>query len=534
MLVTLLLSLLIATPLSSSKISSVQLTRVTSIAFFIAAALSFNGYYVNTLESGVSLYSGLFHVSTVSMAVEMFIFVIGGIILLSHPSFSKDQSTPLGLAEYSLIVVFSTIGASFLVSSTDLVSLYLAIELQSFAVYILSALYRNNESATAAGLKYFLLGALSSALILLGSSLIYGYTGLTNLDAISNLISVPTSLSTMGVQSSVTEGVTLGLVIMSVGFLFKIASAPFHNWAPDVYDGVPTIVTTWIAVMPKISIFVLLLTLQNLTPVSLLTGQEGFLFVGQVNVWQALLLVCSLLSLVIGTVVGLAQLKIKRLLAYSTISHIGFMLLGLAVSGQESIDGFLFYLIQYSLTSVNVFFVLLAFGYLYSSDNSGNKRPFLKMGEKQALNSEGQGDIQFISQLAGQFRQNPILALSMIICLFSMAGIPPLMGFFAKYAVLYSAIHNGYYFISLVAILTSVVSAAYYLRVVRVLYFTEDLAAKPSSPSLSSLHIKRGQVITSSHAYVIAVLTLFIVLFVLQPSLILNSTQLMAMSIYGY
>lgn len=229
MLVTLLLSLLIATPLSSSKISSVQLTRVTSIAFFIAAALSFNGYYVNTLESGVSLYSGLFHVSTVSMAVEMFIFVIGGIILLSRP-FQKDEST---IAEYSMIVVFSTIGASFLVSSTDLVSLYLAIELQSFAVYILSALYRNNESATAAGLKYFLLGALSSALILLGSSLIYGYTGLTNLDAISNLISVPTSgaLSEIGmeVESSVTDGVTLGLVIMSVGFLFKIASAPFHN-----------------------------------------------------------------------------------------------------------------------------------------------------------------------------------------------------------------------------------------------------------------------------------------------------------------
>nr|YP_007475401.1 NADH dehydrogenase subunit 2 [Microbotryum cf. violaceum BFL-2013]AGE14615.1 NADH dehydrogenase subunit 2 [Microbotryum cf. violaceum BFL-2013] len=558
MLVTLLLSLLIATPLSSSKISSVQLTRVTSIAFFIAAALSFNGYYVNTLESGVSLYSGLFHVSTVSMAVEMFIFVIGGIILLS-PWLSKDEP----IAEYSMIVVFSTIGASFLVSSTDLVSLYLAIELQSFAVYILSALYRNNESATAAGLKYFLLGALSSALILLGSSLIYGYTGLTNLDAISNLISVPVSLSPetgMEVQNSVTEGVTLGVVIMSVGFLFKIASAPFHNWAPDVYDGVPTIVTTWIAVMPKISIFVLLLTLHSLTPV-----MEGFLSVslmdGQVNVWQALLLVCSLFSLVIGTVVGLAQLKIKRLLAYSTISHVGFMLLGLAVTGQESIDAFLFYLIQYSLTSVNAFFVLLAFGYLISDNSSspvffGFCRPFSfsktkkrdlffpKRGDKkvrdkmkQALvkkSGAGRGDILFISQLAGQFRQNPILALSMIICLFSMAGIPPLMGFFGKYAVLYSAIHNGYYFISLVAILTSVVSAAYYLRVVRVLYSAEDLAAKPSSPSLSSLHIKKGQVITSSHAYVIAVLTLFIVLFVLQPSLILNSTQLMAMSIYGY
>jgi NADH-ubiquinone oxidoreductase chain 2 len=258
--------------------------------------------------------------------------------------------------------------------------------------------------------------------------------------------------------------------------------------------------------MPKISIFILLLTLHSLT--------EGLgLSLGDVtvNVWQALLLVCSLLSLIIGTVVGLAQFRIKRLLAYSTISHVGFMLLALAVSGQESIDAFLFYLIQYSLTSLNTFFILLAFGYLIHSQQSSGS----------AQNS----DVQFISQLGGQFRQNPILALSMIICLFSMAGIPPLMGFFAKYTVLYSAIHNGYYFISLVAILASVVSAAYYLRVVRVLYFDEPATGTPSqSPA----------VLTSSHSYVIAVLTVFIILFVLQPSLILNSTQLMAMSIYGY
>jgi NADH-ubiquinone oxidoreductase chain 2 len=398
-----------------------------------------------------------------------------------------------------MIVVFTTIGASFLVSSTDLVSLYLAIELQSFAVYILAALYRNNESATAAGLKYFLLGALSSAFILLGSSLIYGYTGLTNLDAISSLLSVSSP------SDSITQGVILGLVIMTVGFLFKIASAPFHNWAPDVYDGVPTIVTTWLAVMPKISIFVLLLTLNSLTDgLGLSFGDIT------VNVWQALLLVCSLLSLIIGTVVGLAQFRIKRLLAYSTISHVGFMLLALAVSGQESIDAFLFYLIQYSLTSLNGFLILLAFGYLIFS-------------KKSTQNS----DVQFISQLAGQFRQNPVLALSMIICLFSMAGIPPLMGFFAKYAVLYTAIHNGYYFISLVAILASVVSAAYYLRVVRVLYFdtTSDNTDESSYDA---------SVITSTHSYLIAVLTAAIVLFVLQPSLILNSTQLMAMSIYSY
>jgi len=189
------------------------------------------------------------------------------------------------------------------------------------------------------------------------------------------------------------------------------------------------------------------------------------------------------------------------------------MLLALAVSGQESIDAFLFYLIQYSLTSVNSFFILLAFGYLINSQISG----------RTAQNS----DIQFISQLSGQFRQNPILALSMIVCLFSMSGIPPLMGFFAKYAVLYTAIHNGYYFISLVAILTSVISAAYYLRVVRVLYFDEAVGGTSSVS-------EDTEVLTSTHSYIIAVLTMFILLFVLQPSIILNSTQLLAMSIYGY
>ena len=517
MLILSLLSLLIAVPLSSSTISPVQLTRVTSVTFFFAAALSLNTYYVTTIGSGMSLYSGLFHVSTVSLAIEVFIFIVGGLILLPWASFlpqnalssnvsapisfkEKNDSTQPIIAEYSIILVFTIIGASFLISSTDLVSLYLAIELQSFAVYILAALYRNSETATSAGLKYFLLGALSSAFILLGSSLIYAYTGLTNLDAISSLI----SLHEESTLNNVTQGVTLGIIVMTIGFLFKVAAAPFHNWAPDVYDGVPTIVTTWLTVMPKISIFVFLLTLHSLT--------EGIgLPLGDmiVNVWQALLLVSSLLSLIIGTVVGLAQFRIKRLMAYSTISHVGFMLLALGVSGQESMDAFLFYLIQYSLTTLDMFLILLAFGYLSVSRTS------------QGLNT----DIQFITQLSGQFRQNPLLALSMVICLFSMAGIPPLIGFFAKYAVLYTSIHNEYYFISLIGILASVVSAAYYLRVVRVLYF--DNLPSPSS-------YESPEALTNTHSYLISVLSLFIVLFVVQPSLILNSTQLMAMSLYGY
>lgn len=214
-----------------------------------------------------------------------------------------------------------------------------------------------------------------------------------------------------------------------------------------------------------------------------------------------MLLTTSLLSLVIGTVVGLAQYRIKRLLAFSTISHVGFLLLALSVNSEESITSFLFYLMQYSITNLDAFFVVLALGYLIQGS-----------------------DVSFISQLKGQFQANPILGLSLAICLFSMAGIPPLVGFFAKYRVLYSAIENGYYFLAIVGILASVVSAAYYLRVIRVIHF--DRQNTPGS-------LKRGtQRLTSVHSYVIAVLTLFILLFILSPSLLLNSSNLLALSLF--
>lgn len=221
MLVTTLLSLLIAVPLYSSNISPVQLTRVTSIGFFLAATLSLNTYNAEVVGSGLSLYSGLFHVSTVSSMFEVLIFTVGGLILLSTPTRITDTVKGLVVSEYSMILVFTTIGASFLISSSDLVSLYLRIELQSFAVYILAALYRDSESATSAGLKYFLLGALSSAFILLGSGLVYAYTGLTNLDSIYSLVSSG--------DETLRQGVSLGLMVMTVGFLFKVAAAPFHN-----------------------------------------------------------------------------------------------------------------------------------------------------------------------------------------------------------------------------------------------------------------------------------------------------------------
>jgi NADH-ubiquinone oxidoreductase chain 2 len=584
-----LTSLLMAIPLYSSTITPTLLTRMTSIMLLFSAALSFNALYVQAIGSGLGLYSGLFHVTSVTQAMEIFLFVTGAFILLPWaPVFTANNSINASssfpgttmiptIPEYPLIILFTTIGASFLISSSDLVSMYLSIELQSFAVYILAAIYRNSESATSAGLKYFLLGALSSALILLGSSIIYAYTGLTSFESIYMLTSVAGQGASVNLGSSagipltghetISQGIVLGVLIIAVGFLFKVAAAPFHNWAPDVYDGVPTIVTTWLTVMPKISIFIFLLELQIGSDTSLPLETLSTFFEGStMNVWKNLLLTTSLLSLVVGTVVGLAQYRLKRLLAFSTISHVGFLLLALSVNSEDSITSFLFYLMQYSITNLDAFFVVLAFGYIIHSSleekstnsestgySSYSQSTFSKDHQlPKGTWSQGTGnmkgrtdstDISFIAQLKGQFHANPVLGLSLAICLFSMAGIPPLVGFFAKYMVLYSAIENGYYFLALVGIMASVVSAAYYLRIIRVIHFDTSLSGRmteghstfPALGNVPSDNFASGtpvMALTSTHSYIIAVLTLFITLYILSPSLFLNSSNLLALSLF--
>ncbi|MBM4905314.1 NADH-quinone oxidoreductase subunit N, partial [Vibrio parahaemolyticus] len=463
---------------------------------------------------------------------------VGALILLGWGPVTEKSIVRSGttvvptISEYSLMILFTSMGATLLLSSSDLVSMYLSIELQSFAVYILATLYRDSESATSAGLKYFLLGGLSSALILLGTALIYSYTGLTQFESIYTLVQVTGSDSAAAYSASYSGGVTCGLLLIGIGFLFKVAAAPLHNWAPDVYDGVPTIVTSWLTTMPKISIFVFLLELQSglegsFESLSLLLSDDT-----SINIWKNLLLIASVLSLIIGTVVGLSQYRIKRLLAYSTISHVGFLLLALAINTEESIESFLFYLVQYSLTNVNTFLILLAFGYIMSTSKSyllSNRNT-----NKQAINST---DIQFIDQLKGQFKENPLLGLSLALCLFSMAGIPPLIGFFAKQMVLYSSTHGGYYFLSIIAILVSVISASYYLKIIRVIYFDTQDTNTDLVNTDNTVNTQDGvttPTITNVHSLLISSLTMIIVLFVLQPSILLNSCHILALSLFYY
>lgn len=535
-----LISLLVAIPVFSYRITPSLFNRITSVVLIYSALLAFNGLHIESLASGVGIYSGLFHVTTVSVAIEGFLLFTGALILLgwgpvTDKTIVQSSTTVVPtISEYSLMILFTSMGATLLLSSSDLVSMYLSIELQSFAVYILATLYRDSESATSAGLKYFLLGGLSSALILLGTALIYSYTGLTQFESIYTLVQV-TGSDSVAYSAAYSGGVTCGLLLIGIGFLFKVAAAPLHNWAPDVYDGVPTIVTSWLTTMPKISIFVFLLELQSglegsFESLSLLLGDDT-----SINIWKNLLLIASVLSLIIGTVVGLSQYRIKRLLAYSTISHVGFLLLALAINTEESIESFLFYLIQYSLTNVNTFLILLAFGYVITTSKSYLVSS--RATNKQSVNSTSGSPIQFIDQLKGQFKENPLLGLSLALCLFSMAGIPPLIGFFAKQMVLYSSTHGGYYFLSIIAILVSVISASYYLKIIRVIYFDSpdtknDVVYTDNTENSQDIIIT--PTITNVHSLLISSLTMIIVLFVLQPSILLNSCHILALSLFYY
>ena len=537
----LILIVAIALPSINSNISSLLYIRIASIIFIYAGVLSLNALYIQSIGSGIGLYNGLFQVTLISQFFDIIIVLIGSLILVAWPLMNnntsnlveKDSTIILGNVisinnyprEYSLIVLLSTLGASLLISSSDLISLYLSIELQSFGVYILASLYRNSENAISAGLKYFLLGGLSSCLILLGAGLIYTFTGLTNFESIYNIIAVLEN-------NYIIQGLSLGLILIFIGFLFKISAAPLHNWAPDVYDESPSIVTIWLTIMPKISILIFLLDIQteiglieNILPNYSLINEWNTIGTGSVvSLIKTLLLISSLLSLIIGTIVGLAQSKIKRLLAYSTISHIGFILLALAINTEQSVESLLFYIFQYSITNLNSFLIIIALGLIIHKE-VGNKENF-KL--EQAKGSEN--DINYISELKGQFFANPLLSISLSICLFSMAGVPPLIGFFSKQFVLYSALQNGYYFISIVAIVVSVISASYYLNIIKVLNTN-------SSKNLDSIIINKETEelnISNYHSFLISTLTISILIFILKPYIILNSTTLLSLSLYNF
>jgi NADH-ubiquinone oxidoreductase chain 2 len=488
MLIISIIFLLLSNAVTLRRDKSILYNRVAIIILFYTSIIAFNSLYITYLDRGIGLFGGLFHATSITQIFHIFIFIIGMAILqltafyprkVWIPDFSsisklflykflyyrtkiiEKMGEQFKIIEYPLILLFIITGAVFLISTSDLVSIFLSIELQSYGLYLLSTLYRNSELATSGGLTYFLLGGLSSCFILLGTSLLYANSGTTNLDGIY----VVTSISDLGndikeINNNIldwykSDYINISLLILSVGFLFKVSAAPFHFWSPDVYDAIPTIVTTFVAIIAKISIFVFLLELVHYTSNSLFNYEFS---------WTSSLLLSSLLSLIVGTVLGLTQIRIKRLFAYSTISHVGFILLALSINSIESIQAFIFYLMQYSISNLNAFIILLSIGFsLFYYVN--------KTDEYKQLSEKENSPIQLISQLKGYFYINPVLALSLTITIFSFVGIPPLIGFFAKQMVLSAALDSGYVFLALVAILTSVISAVYYLNIIKQVFF---------------------------------------------------------------
>jgi NADH-ubiquinone oxidoreductase chain 2 len=486
---------------NEKRINARNLNKITIIILIYASLLTIDGYSDLTINKGVGLYNGLFIQSFSTVIFETFIYIIGAIILIitgftthEYNLYLKDPETlekkikpeMSRQLEYPILLMFNLLGSSLLMSSNNLITMFLAIELQSYALYLITSTNRNSLKSTTAGLKYFLLGGMSSAIILLGASLMYNASGLTNFEEIYILNKI----------ADQNNNINIGISLIFVGFLFKVAASPFHSWAPDVYDSVSTTTTVWIATIPKIALLAMIMELCNNSQLP-----------GLINI----LVISTIFSLIVGGVLGLTQYRIKRLFIYSSISNIGFILLAILISTIDSTEASIFYIIQYILVNINLFFILIAYGYIIITRDENKK------------NYDQYSPIQLITQLKGQFNSNPYLSICLTITLFSFAGIPPLMGFFAKQLVLLSALKQGLYFICIIAIISSVLNAGYYLKVLKKVY-NKDLTKINKSGNT--------YILSSEISYIISSITIFIVVYMIKPDIILNSAQILAQQLY--
>lgn len=383
--------------------------------------------------------------------------------------------------EYFILILCAVLGLMLLVSSYDLISLYLAIEMQSLCLYVLAAAKKDSTFSTEAGLKYFILGSFSSALLLFGISLIYGCTGTTNFENLS-LLFAGTNLKE---SVSVVDSIEIGLIFIAAAFFFKIAAAPLHMWSPDVYEGAPVSSTIFFAVIPKIAMFSVFLRLFQ-TVFS--NFQEVFLLI---------VVFFSLVSVVVGSFVALKQKKIKRLLAYSSISHVGYMLLAFSANSIEGTQALFFYLIIYMITSLILWSLLLS---INTSKNMERSKTLV--------------DLSFLSTT------NPLLALTGLIAFFSLAGVPPLAGFYAKMSIFLATIGSSLIYASVFAILTSVISSYYYIRIIKNLYFEKRENTTFFVP------------VTRSCSLVMGSSSFLLVYFFINPTLLLLLAEKMALCLF--
>ncbi len=377
-------------------------------------------------DATVFLFEDAFMVDRFARFMKQLVIIgsIGALLL----SFAYLRQTGALRFEYAVLVLLATVGMLMMVSANDLISLYIGLELQSLALYVLAAFRRDSVRSSEAGLKYFVLGALSSGMLLYGSSLIYGFTGSTSFPVIAGVAMV-----TDGVLNI---GLIFGLVFLLVGLAFKIAAVPFHMWSPDVYEGSPTPVTAFFAAAPKMAAMALLIRVL------------ASAFPNAADQWQQIIVFVAIASMLLGSFAAIGQTNIKRLMAYSSIGHIGFALVGLAANSQEGARGVLVYLAIYLIMTLGTFACILA------------------MRRKDEM-------IEDINELSGLAKTNLPMAVVLGMLMFSMAGIPPLAGFFAKFYVFAAAVKAGLWPLAIIGVLASVVGAFYYLRIVKLMFFDE-------------------------------------------------------------
>jgi NADH-quinone oxidoreductase subunit N len=408
------------------------------------------------------LFDGVFIVDGFGRFMKL--LVLGGSILVLIMSLGELARAKLLSSEYVVLLLLSVLGMMLMISAGSLISLYLGLELQSLALYVVAAIDRGNVRSSEAGLKYFVLGSLSSGMLLYGASLIYGFTGSTDFTAIA--------VAAQGGATAASVGLTIGLVFLLVGLAFKVSAVPFHMWTPDVYEGAPTPVTAFFAAAPKLAAMALLMRV-------LLTA-----FPGIAPQWQQIVVFLSVASMLLGAFAAIGQTNIKRLMAYSSIGHIGYALIGLAANSEAGTQSVLVYLAIYLFMTVGAFACILS------------------MRNKL-------GPVEDIDSLAGLAKTNLPMAFVLAMILFSMAGVPPLAGFFAKFYVFAAAIKAGLYPLAIIGVLASVVAAYYYLRVVKIMFF--DDAEHEFVPAEQGTR------------FVMAIAGLFVLLFVLAPAPLVDS-----------
>jgi NADH-quinone oxidoreductase subunit N len=374
-----------------------------------------------------------------------------------------------GTFEFPILVLLSTTGMMMMISAGDLIALYLGLELMSLALYVCAAVDRDNVRSTEAGLKYFVLGALSSGMLLYGASLIYGYTGSVSFDAIAKAAS----------QGGI--GLLFGLVFLFVGLCFKVSAVPFHMWTPDVYEGAPTPVTAFFAAAPKVAAIALFMRVA-IDAFPTIAGQ-----------WQQIIVFVAIASMVLSAFGAIGQRNIKRLMGYSSIGHMGYALIGLAAGTAEGVQGVLVYMSIYLAMTLGAFACIIAM-------------------------RRSTGDVEQISDLAGLSRTNPTAAFLFAMILFSLAGIPPLAGFFAKFYVFLAAIKAGLYPLAVIGVVASVIGAYYYLLIVKIMYFDEP------APAFEPM---RGEL-----KVVLAVAGLFVLLFFVYPAPLVGAAGVAAKSLF--